>query len=68
MFLLIVLFAWKAFLTHEATYMQIGMLCALVTIFGLFFSFWALVMSFLVRIYKQNMWGRAFSRTTHDEP
>ncbi len=58
--LLIVLFAWKTFLTHEATYMQMGMLCALVTLTGLFFSFWALVMSFLVRIYKQNMWGEPF--------
>lgn len=58
--LLIVLFAWKAFLTHQATYMQIGLLCGLLTVTGLSFSFWALVMSFLVRIYKQNIWGEPF--------
>jgi glycosyltransferase involved in cell wall biosynthesis len=69
--LLIVLFAWKTFLTHEATYMQMGMLCTLVTLTGLFFSFWALVMSFLVRIYKQNMWGEPFlvrRMMNHDKP
>jgi glycosyltransferase involved in cell wall biosynthesis len=58
--LLIVMFAWKGFLTHQASYMQIGMLCGLLTVTGLFFSFWALVMSFLVRIYKQNIWGEPF--------
>jgi glycosyltransferase involved in cell wall biosynthesis len=67
--LLVILFAWKAFLTHEATYMQIGMLCGLLTMTGLSFSFWALVMSFLVRIYKQNMWGEPYlvrRMVTHD--
>jgi polyisoprenyl-phosphate glycosyltransferase len=58
--LVFVLFAWKAFLTHQATYTQMGMLCALITLVGVFFCFWSLLMSFLLRIYKQNIWGEPY--------
>ncbi|MEJ2718566.1 MAG: glycosyltransferase family 2 protein [Deltaproteobacteria bacterium] len=53
-------FAYKTFLGHEATYAQLGIMSILWTLIGVFFAFWSLVMSFLVRIYKQNAWGEPY--------
>ena len=58
--LLFLSFAYKTFLGHEATYAQLGILSILWTLIGVFFAFWSLVMSFLVRIYKQNAWGEPY--------
>lgn len=59
-FLLFFSVAYKTILTHEATYAQLVFLSSLWALIGVFFAFWALVMSFLVRIYKQNIWGEPY--------
>jgi glycosyltransferase involved in cell wall biosynthesis len=67
-FLLVFSFGFKTLLHHEATYAQLGILSTLLALIGLFFAFWSLMMSFLVRVYKQNIWGEPYMirRTVKD--
>lgn len=59
-FLLFFSFAFKTILSHEATYAQLGILSTLLALLGVFFAFWSLVMSFVIRIYRENIWGEMF--------
>jgi glycosyltransferase involved in cell wall biosynthesis len=59
-FLLFFSFAFKTILHHEATYAQLGMLSTLLSLIGVFFAFCSLMMSFLIRVYKQNIWGEPY--------
>ena len=53
--------AYKIFFGHQASFFQIGTLSFIVCFSGLSMTAWSLMMSFLVRVYKQNVFDEPFS-------
>lgn len=46
---------YKFLLSHEATFTEISVLCFIISMFGLNFTAWSLALSFMSRVYKQNI-------------
>jgi undecaprenyl-phosphate 4-deoxy-4-formamido-L-arabinose transferase len=51
---------YKSVFGHSASFVELGAWAFTALMLGMFFMAWSMTMSFLIRIYKQNIWGEPY--------